>query len=378
MAISYIVGIPRSGKSYLAVYKLWQHFIHVPKKTLFSRFAKKNEEKKDYLVAYTNINGFDFKKSEKIKFLDFELLTEQLTDLYSMYKDKKSDDELIEVAKKYGIYKALFVIDECHNFLKSKGNEVLIWWFTYHGHLYQDMWLITQDLTLVNSEYKRIAEFFYKAVPPSKRINTKKFRYVQFASYKMYKIDLIQGGGYNLPALQEVFDMYISGDKNNSKSIVKKYLYFALIPLFLIIPLVYIFIDSFKTDDASQNNTQTNKKTIQSKSNNKSNKLTSSPIKNNQIDDVNQSKEILYEFQCFKDLCKHKETKKTLPRLLLFKILNDNNDTYVYIKKTNTDLVARYFVLTSKDFFAFLKNGVKKDEKKNTFLGGFSNHIIKP
>lgn len=75
------------------------------------------------------------------KLLKFDLIHYyiDLTILHSLYMDKEPDSVLIEKAKELKLYKVLFVIDEAHNYLKSKENPVLVWWFTYHGHLYQDI-----------------------------------------------------------------------------------------------------------------------------------------------------------------------------------------------------------------------------------------------
>nr|WP_321322480.1 hypothetical protein [uncultured Campylobacter sp.] len=139
MSIRYIVGNPGSGKSYYGVKVLYDAFMRPKHKSFFSVMpaiikAYKNNEKhksldeilkddekrdNDYLVAYTNINEFKFELCEKIKKLDFVDLENKLTMLYTEYKNNKDsgDKELIELASELGLYKALFVIDEIHNFL---------------------------------------------------------------------------------------------------------------------------------------------------------------------------------------------------------------------------------------------------------------------
>lgn len=353
MAISYIVGIPRSGKSYLAVFKLWKHFIYQPKETFLTRLLlrfKKPTPKVEYEVAYTNINQFDFSKSDKIKQLDFPFLKAQLAELHMLYKQGSDDDLLIEKAKEMGLYKALFVLDECHNFLKSKEDEVLVWWFTYHGHLYQDLWLITQDLTLVNNEYKRIAEFFYKAVPPAQRLSTKRFRYVQFSNYKMHLNGVIKGGGYDLPALPEVFSMYVSGAQNNAKSVVQKYIFFAVFIAMLLVPMVFWFLSSFETKTPVDENV-----TLQ--------QYNQSP----QTLHVKSTPEIpkadkffYYEIDCLGDYCYYDNIQ--FPLVLFNRILNENEKEFFYFISNFSHKT--YFLMFEKDVFKFLQE-VKKDEKVN-------------
>jgi len=257
MAITYVVGIPRSGKSYYVVYQLWKSFVFQPKDSVFTKFLSKFIKPKiprHYNFAYTNINQFDFSKSSKFRKLDFDDLKIKLTELYNMYQDKKSDSELIEKAKEFDIYNVLFCIDEVHNFLGDKPDPVLVWWVTYHGHLYQDMILITQDLSLVNSKYKSNAEFFYRAVPPSKRLFTSKFRYTQYGNSRMAMNGKV--GDFTIPALPDVFKMYVSGAENKSKSFVVKYLFIGFILLLILFVFIYIFISSFNsnTDKAVKKN----------------------------------------------------------------------------------------------------------------------------
>ena len=213
MSIRYIVGNPGSGKSYLGAKVLYDAFLRPKKHSALSKIltlykASKNDDKhksideilknsikveNEFEVAYTNINEFKFELSDKILKLDFEELKGRLSTLYNEYKYNKdsNDAHLIELAKEQGLYKALFVIDEIHNFF-DKDNDVLKWWLTYHRHLYQELYLITQDLDLVSNEYKKVAEYFYKAVDSAKRFFSKKFRYIQYSGYKLYQKDIIK------------------------------------------------------------------------------------------------------------------------------------------------------------------------------------------
>ena len=116
MAITFITGIPRSGKSYYAVYLLYNNFIALPpKENKLSKFLGKYSSKKlkkTYDLAYTNINQFDFSKSDKIKPFDYDELQAKLVILYTAYLAKKPDNELLIMAKSFGIIDCLFVIDD--------------------------------------------------------------------------------------------------------------------------------------------------------------------------------------------------------------------------------------------------------------------------
>ena len=246
--ITYIVGNPGSGKTYYAVFKIHQLFIFKPKDTFLSKVIKP-EKQKEYSYCYTNINGFKFDLDAKFIKFDYEKFYSDLEVLYLLYMDKVGDDVLNEKAKELNLHGALIILDEAHNFFKAKEDNILVWWLTYHRHLYQDIWLITQDLSLISNEYKRIAEHFVKAVDSSKRLFKNKFRYMLYGSYKMYQKDVMQK--FHVPYLKEVFNLYHSGQNASQKSFVRKFLY---VSLFLFITLsiyFYFFVQSFKSDEAS-------------------------------------------------------------------------------------------------------------------------------
>ncbi|MCI6988044.1 MAG: zonular occludens toxin domain-containing protein, partial [Campylobacter sp.] len=129
--------------------------------------------------------------------------------------------------------------------LNDKEDEILKWWLTYHGHIGHEIWLITQDLSLVATGYKSVAEFFYKAIPASKRLFIKKFRYTQYASYKMYQKDFVSS--FNIPMVDEVFALYHSGSLGNQKSMVHKFIKFAILLFFILLLIFFFFLKNFKS-----------------------------------------------------------------------------------------------------------------------------------
>ena len=246
--ITYIVGNPGSGKTYYSVFKIYQLFLFKPKDTFLSKVIKP-EKQKEYSYCYTNINGLKFDLSDKLVKFDYEQFYSNLEVLYLLYMDKVDDDVLNEKAKELNLYNVLIILDEAHNFFKAKEDNILVWWLTYHRHLYQDIMLITQDLSLISNEYKRIVEHFVKAVDSSKRLFKNKFRYMLYGSYKMYQKDVMQK--FHVPYMKEVFNLYHSGQNASQKSFVRKFLY---VSLFLFITLsiyFYFFVQSFNSDEAS-------------------------------------------------------------------------------------------------------------------------------
>lgn len=368
MAITYITGIPRSGKSYYAMYLLYTHFIQKkPEPTkfekLFSRYLPKKKLEKEYTLAYTNINQFDFSKSPKIKPYDFNEVQQQLVVLHGMYLAKKTDDELIVHAKAVGLFNVLFVIDEAQNFF-AKENVVSSWWFTYHGHLHQDIILITQNLDYIFSNYAKTAEFFYKAVPPSSRFFSNKFRYVQFNSYKLYGKDKI--GDFHVPMLPEIFTLYVSGASNNAPSQVKKYLFYAVI---LIVILFFAFKQFLSLFDTGVEDTNITKKEDINQSTFVASPYAQTPIPQqkhvpvpSQKVERDTSHDSLFEIRCVDMICTYKDID--FPKPLFNKLTQKIAPEFIWFFQSAN--YTQYFVMLPADTFDFLQIGEKENDKKST------------
>lgn len=357
MAVTFLLGIPRSGKSYYAVYQLWKNFIFLPKESIFSKIFPK-KKKQDYDIAHTNI-PFDFSKSNKIKKLDLEQLRNNLTILHGMYLNKATDEELIEKAKEFNLFKALIVIDECHNFIGDKVDETLVWWITYHGHLYQQLFFITQDLALVNAKYKNNAEFFYNAVPPSKRLFKSKFRYTQYANSRMANNGKV--GDFTIPALQEVYDLYVSGAENKSKSIVHKYLYISAFLAVFLLAMVYIFINSFETEEQKQLKQEQEVKTVSVS------KVITQENENSELQIIKKD-EMLFEVVCIHHTCKYED--KYFPFSLFNLLLLQENPKYFNVVEQN--IITKYFVVLNKNSLDFIKNQLGDENEKNKKNNSFT------
>ncbi|MCI7501334.1 MAG: zonula occludens toxin [Campylobacter sp.] len=396
MSIRYIVGNPGSGKSYYGVKVLYDAFIRPKYKSFFSvmpaiikayknnekhksldEILKDNEKKdNDYLVAYTNINEFKFELCEHIKKLDFLDLENKLTMLYTEYKNNKDsgDKELIELASELGLYKALFVIDEIHNFL-DKDNEVLRWWLTYHRHLYQEMYLITQDLSLVSNEYKTIAEYFYKAVDSSKRFFSKKFRYIQYASYKLYQKDIISK--FHVDFEQEIFNLYHSGNNGIGKSAVKKFMWIGILLALIVFILFKVLISVFLTPDEAENTDEV--KSIKQDSNYTIKNTENSRIKK-ELEKLKENKDenFYYQFSCFNYQCSFKNSTDLFEQTLLEQMLNKSEILYKGSRTHTKGLVTWTYLVKGEVFkplkIKYLNDERKKgitDEKDNFELGSF-------
>jgi len=203
--IRFVTGVIGSGKTYFSLLFIVKNFV---KDEELKKKIKKDFELKNINYCFTNINDLDLGKFNNVENLNFKDFYNHLSDLYVLYKDNISDDDLNQEASKYHLSKTLIVLDECHNFL-SKKDDVLVWWLSYARHLYQEVILITQNLSLVDSKYKAFSEHFYKAFPSSLRISKNKMRYNIYSGDKMYNTQKV--GVISISVFSQVFDIYNSG-----------------------------------------------------------------------------------------------------------------------------------------------------------------------
>ena len=214
--IEFYTGIMGSGKTNRSVQYLYDIFLDSKSKD-FGKFKK----------FYTNINEFNFSAfPDGVGFpLDFDNLLESLTILHNAYKNKDNDTQLNILAESLGLKDAFFVFDECQDYFGGK-NTVLLWWLTYHRHFFQNIILITPDLTLIESKYKRLAEFYYLAVPSALRVFLKSFTYIQFTGSRMTKAQ--KSAKISIKYNEEVFKLYKSGGNTQSPRVIYKYLAIAV------------------------------------------------------------------------------------------------------------------------------------------------------
>ncbi len=393
--IAYFLGIPGSGKTYYGVNVIYDNFAKkIPKKTKLTL-------KKDYVNCYTNINEFNFKYTKNVKKFDFDEFYIKLQILYNLahgvsdifdndsdskndeisiktfselinegmsskearefldkqvkqvpvtskkvIKVKATDKQLIQKAKELKIYKTLFVIDECHNFF-DMDDKIKVWWLTYHRHLYHDIYLITQNLSLVNVKYKPLAEAYYKAKASSLTLNKKYFNYMYYTDSRMTKDSFVNT--IKVLKRQEIFKLYKSGDAVESKNVIKRFIYIALflfVSFFIIAYLIYEFSvkDKIKKDvpvvsSASSFVTTQNYK---------------EPV-SEVVSDVDVSNNILMIFKCNNEMCSY---------------LNYYFDVDVLkYAKENFDMQ----IINERRLFNVSLISVSIDSSFLTFLGGQNN-----
>lgn len=353
--ISFFTGVPGSGKTYYAVDKI------------FNNFSTHKEAKKDknitYEICYTNINEFKFDKVENVLYLDFDELKRNLTTLHRYYKDKKDDDFLIEKCKEYNIYNALFVIDEAHNYFDIK-DVVLVWWLSYHRHLYHEIILITQNLALIESKYKSFSEFFYKAFAQSLTLIKTHFKYNVYVSSRMSNIS--KSGTMKIKRNDFVFDLYKSGDSINSQNVVLKFIIFVIITLFFLV----LFFKFYLLDKMQKEDIKPIKPTEKISNNDVPFHKVIAPVAVPDIKDFTDKK--FMTFKCSSNICISEN--KSIPKKLLQNLIQSSALNVLYIDKS-AKYINIYYVEASQSFYNFITlKGDLTDEqptkKPNSFIVG--------
>lgn len=334
--IIYYLGIPGSGKSYAGVDLIYNNFT--------DNDDAKKDLKKGYLSAYTNINDFKFDKCQNVYNFDYDVFYKQLSELHTMYKDKKSDDELIEKAKEFNIYKTLFVIDECHNYL-SLPDKVLIWWLTYHRHLYHDIILITQNLQLVNAKFKPLAEAFYKAKSSSLTLNKKYFHYMYYTESRLTKASFVNTK--KVLKRKGVFELYKSGDSVESKNVILRFIYIAIFMFLLLLVGGYYFISSSTSTTSIKNHS------VHHIVNDEDTNVSSDVVVPDS--DFDASNVVLVVLTCTNDMCSYKNTYFDI------KVLSYAKDKFYF------------HIINSRRMFASVKLSIAVDNSFLNFIQGINN-----
>lgn len=346
--LSYFEGVPGSGKTYYAVDIIFNNFSS-------SAQAKKNI-KKDYLNCYTNINGFNYKLVNNVNRLDFDLLYKCLERLHKHYKAKKDDTYLIKLSRRYKLHKSLFIIDEAHNHFDTP-KVVLTWWLTYHRHLFHDIILITQNLSLINSKYKPIAEAFYKAVPKTLSLNPTSFTYKMYVDSKKSKAS--QGGKVTVKKRKEVFALYQSGDSIETKNIILKFLLIA-IGIFATLGFLLWYVSHRL---APKSNVKTIEKTPSNKVKNNSHVVDRTTAEDETQNDEDYSEKKFLSLSCSINKCSNEVI--SIPPQLLKVFINNESINVLYVQTVNK-FFTNYYLDTTTDFYNYLIPNEGSDNEKDS------------
>lgn len=334
--VTFLTGVPGSGKSYKAVFTIFNNFSDNEK-------AKK-DLKKDFLNCYTNINEFKFDLVDNVFLLDMDDLKSKLKQLHKLYKSKANDEELIAKCKEFEIYKSLFVIDEAHNYFDNN-DPVLIWWLSYHRHLYQDIMLITQNLSLIFSKYKSFSEFFYRAKSTTVSLDRNTFKYDVYINSRLAMN--AKSHTEKLPKLQDVFELYQSGDSVGAPNILLRFYLFSAFFIFFVVVMAYFY---FSSPDKEVDSNKTVKSAPPQKTLNTS-FLNSAPVPKEpqKSDDFSQKK--FFVLNCSASICVNDGV--SIPPQLLRKFIASNDITSLYVYALSKSLT-RHYLQSNEDFYTFL------------------------
>ena len=253
----------------------------------------------------------------------------------------------------HDLLNAYYIIDECHNFFDNQ-DKIKMWWLTYHRHLNHEILFITQNKSLINTQYRNIPEIFIKALPRSKAISKNTLRYNHYTEYRMIN----KFSTTEITVNPTYFDLYTSGNVSNQKRVGLKYLIMFLV--FIVFFFVAFGYFAYKMMSESDTKIQENKtlEVIPPVQN-------LQPFKNNlnsfnEIQEDNEDENLkLFKFNCFDTLCYYKIDNKTtleIPQnILKTYLLNiDINKKFTDLK--NNRLVI--YVLVDENKFKFLEKGV--------------------
>ena len=235
-------GVPGSGKSYKAVYTIYEAFIN-EKSSTFNKYER----------FYCNIAEFKFNKFEGkgFKLVPNDLI-KQLSQLRLLAIQGKEESEILDKAREFNLLNSLIVWDEAQTYF-SKKHDVLLWWIEYQRHLHQHVILIAQSPKRILAEYSDLGDKFFKAVPPSLRL-TNSLQYKRYAESKLLKMSYIDT--LTIKPSKDVFDLYTSGANEKPKKVIYKFIIIAVALFIVSIVLFKLIAGRFEHGNNDVNNSE--------------------------------------------------------------------------------------------------------------------------
>ncbi|MEV9615215.1 zonular occludens toxin domain-containing protein [Aliarcobacter butzleri] len=348
------IGLQGSGKTLKAVNKLYDNFIN-----------PKTKNKSEYDCALTNINEFDFSKSNRINKLDFDVLYSHLMQLFDMSVNQKcTDTELNEKAKEFNLFGCLIIIDEAPHYFTKDKDDILLWWIEYHRHMYQDIILITPNKARFRTEYRNSIHYFVKSVSAKYRIRKNVYKYAVFSNYNMNKDDFEHFESFTVK--KELFSLYQSGKAINATPIIYYYIAAIITILILFIFFSLSFLNQFSSNKEVKNKNV--EKTIEDDKsqnpniikNNIENKKENKPFIDNSNSLLIDESEKMFKVKCSSNLCYIQLDNNIyeFPFSFFEIILKNIDSSKLEIQKTQT--FNTFYFLTNENYFNFI---IKKNHK---------------
>ncbi len=309
MSINLITGVPGCGKTYFGADILKEAY-DKKERPVFTNINLKA----DYDEYLNPLNVDDLYNFAKDELEYFEEYKENHEDSRNYDKELKESGLL----KKYG--GCLIVWDECHNDLQDR-DKVWLRFFSYHRHFEGiDIWLITQNLSLIDRKYKSFFDLFYYGQNAQKRIFGNVFRYKVYTDSREFSKFHVEN--ISLKTKKSVFDFYDSGHYEVGKSAFKRFFF---LPVILIIILYFVitrFIANTTSDEQVIDNSQ---------------KLLSSHDTNFTADDDYEDEkpsfdgDTLIELTCNDSYCYIIGSRFNIPTALLNQFVETNEGEVVYM-----------------------------------------------
>jgi len=300
-----ITGLQGSGKSYYAMHRIYND------KEKYDKVMTDI----DGLTAFENIYALDFPSFvQKVLMPCYELMVKDINAMEDV--DNLTDEEIfslittnessfqnaIEYLQRIYVLspnadednRLLLIIDESQNYFGKtvKLNAYLLWFITQHRHLYMEVYLITQDHSLIRPDYK-LFNIIYRALPPAKQVVSGSIIYNEYCGFPL-KDNFVKK--LMLKKDSKIFDMYVSGDKVESPNIFRRYIIMLVIMVSIILYGVYYFYDEFIPSEPNKNHIQ--KKEIRSTPNTNSSNSSNKP---NEVIYEDETDNKFYTFVVFED-----------------------------------------------------------------------------
>jgi zona occludens toxin (predicted ATPase) len=217
MAIMIIDGVPGAGKTYYAV----KHLLD----TYFSKNADGSYQPKKPVKIITNIDGFR---------LEHENLKE-IVNASGGVKVFFSKDFQEKIFEKHG--PVVYVIDEAQMIFDRKFYDREIFsWFEYHRHFGQNIYLITQSVSKLPKDVSSLVEYVIRALPRSRSITGKEFRYNHVSGRDILKRDIVLIN-------KKIFEIYKSAGAEEVEKVSNPFL---KIGVFIFVGAVLFFYFGWK------------------------------------------------------------------------------------------------------------------------------------
>jgi len=347
--LSLLVGTPGAGKTLYAI-------------DIIKKIANNDAyEFKNIEYVYTNISGFKFDlfKDNKVTFDKFIMKSfyEHLEVLFGIFCDNENNDNLDDLLQSYckdnNLLNAYFIIDEAHNHFDNQ-DKIKNWWFTYHRHLNHEILLITQNKSLINTQYRNIPEVFIKAQPRSKAISKNVMRYFLYTEYRMTQ----KFSTSEITVNDTYFSIYKSGNVSNQKRVgvkfIKNFIFSIVAAVLLFSSLAYNMVYKDTTID---NETIKNPLSVSS--------TVQTPI----IETVEHVTTDLSNLKYMQLLCSMQDN------FCLYKNQKINLDFYKRMKEEQnfkefslTKTIGNFYsldVFVSENFFSIYNKGVNNEKNNN-------------